>query len=129
MQSPRWLVLKGEREKALRALTRLRQGKFTEEEINAEMAEICAAVDNDGEKSSRMIDAVNDKVNLSRTAIISGACFLQHATGPLFGSIFGAYYVRSLKFINPFSVTTTTSAIMIVSVLICMFLSDTTGRR
>lgn len=120
--------MKGRHDEALSALTALRQGKFTEDEIAEEMSLIRQGIEREVEKG-KFIEIFQGKITAKRTAIVCLVNFFLHATGAIFGSVYGAIYIKSLNFVNPFTITTTNSAIQIFTVLISMVLSDWTGRR
>lgn len=70
-----------------------------------------------------------DKQEAKRAVIIIAVNFFLHATGPLFNSVYGAYFVKQLGFINPFIITCVGSATQILAVTISMVLVDKLGRR
>ncbi|KAI8233091.1 hypothetical protein K4K54_010974 [Colletotrichum sp. SAR 10_86] len=128
LASPRWLAMQGRNEEALIALTRLREGKFTEDEIAAEMAHIRAGIDREVEKG-KFKDMFHGKQMTKRTMSVIGVNFFMQATGSIFASVYGAIFVKQLGFINPFTVTIITSIINIFMCLCAMVLLDKMGRR
>lgn len=120
--------MQGRYDDALAALAALREGKFTEDEIAEEMNHIRQGIEREVEKG-KFVEAFQGVISLKRTAIVCLVNFFLHATGIIFGSVYGAIYIKSLDFVNPFTITTTNSAIQIGTVLISMVLSDWTGRR
>ncbi|KAF0325277.1 vegetative cell wall protein gp1 [Colletotrichum asianum] len=127
-ESPRWLAMQGRNEEALIALTRLREGKFTEDEIAAEMAHVRAGIDREVEKG-KFKDMFHGKQMTKRTMSVIGVNFFMQATGSIFASVYGAIFVKQLGFINPFTVTIITSIINIFMCLCAMVLLDKMGRR
>lgn len=69
-QSPRWLLLKGRRDEALASLTRLREGKRSEEEILMELEGIEFSLENEIEQGS--FKEIFQGVNLKRTMVAVG---------------------------------------------------------
>lgn len=127
-QSPRWYALKDRHEDALKALTRLRKGKYTEEAIAQELEHMVAGIQREVEQGTFM-DMFHDRQTTKRTMVVVGVNFFLQSTGSLFSSVYGAYFIRSLNMINPFTVTLITSAISLVSCLLAMVLVDRWGRR
>ncbi|KAF5012258.1 hypothetical protein FDECE_1639 [Fusarium decemcellulare] len=127
-ESPRWLALKGRNEEALQALRRLRQGKFTEEQIIEEMDHIQSGIEREVQRGA-FIDMFRGKQVAKRTLIVIAVNIFLHATGPLFSSIYGAYFVKQVGVVNPFTISTINSASQIIAVLISMALVDNLGRR
>ncbi|KAM0327191.1 hypothetical protein ACHAQA_006324 [Verticillium albo-atrum] len=126
-ESPRWLLRKNRPDEAKAMLLRLRQGAFTEEEIEAEFRELCAALDNEGEQG-KFLDIFRGK-NLLRTGIVVGVNFFQQATGQAFSSQYGAVYVRTLGIFNPVLFSLINSAISAVINFVSLFTTDKLGRR
>ncbi|KAK1625733.1 general substrate transporter [Colletotrichum phormii] len=115
-------------DEALIALTRLRQGSFTNEQIATEMSQIRAGIDHEVEKGTFM-DMFKGKQVTKRTMSVIGASFFLQATGSIFASVYGAIFVEQLGFINPFTVTMITLSINIVMCVCSMVLLDKLGRR
>lgn len=120
--------MKGRREDALKALILLRQGKFTEEEILAEMQHIQDGIEREVEKGT-FFDMFRGSQTTKRTFIVIFVNFFLHATGNLFSSVYGAYFVKQLGFINPFTMTVSNSAVQLVMCIVSMVLVDKLGRR
>lgn len=120
--------MQGRNEEALIALTRLREGSFTEEQIATEMSQIRAGIDYEVEKGTFM-DMFKGKQVTKRTMSVIGVNFFLQATGSIFASVYGAIFVKQLGFINPFTVTMITSSINIVMCVCSMVLLDKLGRR
>ncbi|VUC31109.1 unnamed protein product [Clonostachys rosea] len=126
-ESPRWLLRKNRPDEARRMLQRLRQGAFTEEEINAEFAQLQQALENEVEQG-KFIELFKGK-NLVRTAIVVGVNFFQQATGQAFSSQYGAVYVKTLGIINPRLFSLITSGIGVVICFTSLYTTDKMGRR
>ncbi|GAM36936.1 hypothetical protein TCE0_022r06424 [Talaromyces pinophilus] len=102
-ESPRWLILKNRHEDAMQELRKLRQGKYTDSEIEEEFRDIVQRIEIERQQGS-FFDIFR-KANLRRTIIVVGANFFLQATGQNFTSNYGALFAKSLGTINPFSVT------------------------
>ncbi|KAM0277362.1 hypothetical protein ACHAQH_005879 [Verticillium albo-atrum] len=126
-ESPRWLLRKNRPEEAKDMLLRLRQGAFTEEEIDAEFRELCSALENEQEQG-KFIEVFRGN-NLLRTAIVIGVNFFQQATGQAFASQYGAVYVRTLGIFNPVLFSLINSGINAVITTGTLFTTDKLGRR
>ena len=112
---------------AFTSLRALRRGAFTEEEISAEFHKIKASLDQKVEKGqfTEMFQGTNRK----RTFIAIGTNISLQLTGQNFVSIYGTIFIRSLKTINPFTMSCINSTISILVVSLTMILSDKWGRR
>ncbi|KAJ9639278.1 hypothetical protein H2204_003889 [Knufia peltigerae] len=126
-ESPRWLAMKDRPEAALESLRKLREGKFTEDEIKAEFQVIIAGLQLQHEKGT-FFDMWKG-VNLKRSLIVITANFFLQSTGQIFASIYGALFVKSLGTVNQFTITVITACINTVVCLISMALVDKVGRR
>lgn len=126
-QSPRWLIMKDRPEEALHSLRRLRQGKFSDLEIEAELKMIHAGINQEHEKGT--FKDMFRGVNLKRTLIVCAANFFLQATGSTFASVYGALFVKSLGTINPFTVTVIQAVISLFICLVAMVCVDRFGRR
>jgi MFS transporter, SP family, sugar:H+ symporter len=109
-ESSGWLASKGRYDDALDHLTRLRQGRFTDEQIAEEMALIRAGIEAEV-KQGKFMDMFMDKPTIKRTLIVVAVNFFLQVTGSLFGSVYGALFVESLNYIKPFTITTANSAV------------------
>lgn len=126
LQSPRRLILKNRHEDDMQELRKLRQGKFTDSEIEEEFQDIARRIEMERQHGS-YID-ISRKANLRRTIIVGANSFLQ-ATGQNFTSDYGALFAKSLVTINPFSVTVMLGAVNTAAAFLAMVLTDKLGRR
>lgn len=126
-ESPRWLLLKGRRKEAEANLRKLREGKFSEEAIQAEFSELCYTLEIEVEQGNfkECFKGLNGK----RTMLVVLVNFFQQATGQAFASQYGAIYVKTLGTINPFNFSLITAAVNISGLCIALALTDKIGRR
>ncbi|KAK5047097.1 hypothetical protein LTR84_007040 [Exophiala bonariae] len=125
-ESPRWLLLKGREEEAKASLQGLREGKFTQAQIDAEMEEIKMSLQLDQDKGS--LKEVFYGTNFKRTLIVIGVNIFLQLTGQNFASVYGTVFIKSIGTVNPFTMTSINTALNIVMVLITQLLTDVTGR-
>ncbi|KAI0019211.1 general substrate transporter [Xylariomycetidae sp. FL0641] len=130
-ESPRWLVTRGRREEALRHLRRLRGGAFSEAQIAAEHAAICEMHDRAAgrEQPPRLAEIFRRGPDRKRTALVTLNNVVLSCTGSNFASTYGAVYIKGLKTVNPFTVTTSTSAGVTVLCLLGVSVIDKVGRK
>lgn len=132
-ESPRWLVLKDRREDALKMLRELREGKFTEHEIEQEFLAIEAACsqsqasNKDLSFSTRWLSIWSSK-HIKRSGIVFGTNFFLHGTGNAFASMYGPLFYASLG-VNPFSMTVINLSVNLLSSIATLILVDKIGRR
>lgn len=126
-ESPRWLLRKGQDDEALVNLRRLREGPFTEEDIQAEFTELRTSLENEVEQG-RFIELFQGK-NLKRTAIVAVVNILQQACGQAFASQYSAIYVKTLGTINPFGYQLINAAVNITTMICILLWADLAGRR
>lgn len=87
-ESPRWLLKNGKADQARSSLTTLRQGTFTDEEIDHEFRELQYALETEVEKGKFV--EIFQGLNLKRTFLVVMCNFFQQATGQAFSSQYGA---------------------------------------
>ncbi|UPL02443.1 hypothetical protein LCI18_013377 [Fusarium solani-melongenae] len=126
-ESPRWLLRKDRVEEAWQNLCKLREGAFTEEQIEAEFKELRTSLEQEVEQG-RFIELLQGN-NLKRTAIVIAVNFLMQASGQAFVSQYGAVYVKTLGTINPFGFNLITAGINIVTLTCILLWTDVIGRR
>lgn len=127
IQSPRWLVLKDRPEDGMKALRQLRDGKFTDQEIEEEFAVIVAGIRQEVEQGS--FQDIFKRDQFRRTMVVLGCNFLLQATGQIFTQMYGALFVKSLGTINPFTVTIILAVVNTLTAILAMVLTDKLGRR
>ncbi|KAI0018645.1 sugar transporter [Xylariomycetidae sp. FL0641] len=127
-ESPRWLVLKDRHEAALQSLRLLRQGKFTDDEIQAEFEFIREGIAQEHEKGT-FLDMFRGKVSRRRTFIVFGVNFFLQTTGSLFVTVYAALFIKGLGTVNPFTITAVLGGSNVFHAAVSMVLVDRLGRR
>ena len=126
-QSPRWLLVKGREEEAIKSLTLLRKGRFTDAEITAELDALRVILQEQNENG--VYADLWRGTNLRRTLITMGTNFFLHITGQIFASKYGDVYIQSLNSINPFTMVTVNQVCNLVAVVVSMAPVDRWGRQ
>ncbi|TGJ82197.1 hypothetical protein E0Z10_g6576 [Xylaria hypoxylon] len=126
-ESPRWLLMKDRPEDAMKSLRRLRLGKFTEDQIQQEFNEFQSTI-NLTVTSNPQFKELFHGSNLRRTLIVIGVNVFLQITGQNFSSVYGTIFIKSLKTINPFTMTSINTAVNIFMVFVTQYLCDITGR-
>ncbi|PKY03801.1 general substrate transporter [Aspergillus campestris IBT 28561] len=125
-ESPRLLLINARPEKARQSLQKLRQGRFTDDEIEQEFQQLCDTIDITTDQGS--FREIFRGSHMQRTLIIVGVNIFMQVTGDSFVSQYGTAFVRTIDTVNPFSMVCIYSAINIFVSLVAMLLSDTVGR-
>lgn len=128
-ESPRWLLRKNRPEEAMTHLRRLRQGIFSEEEIEREYDQLRVSLESEPETNNVRFVELFQGTNLKRTFIVIVVNFFMQASGQAFASQYGAIYVKTLGIINPFGFALTLVAVNIVTLIGVLLWADLCGRR
>lgn len=126
-ESPRWLLRKNRVEDAWSNFRMLREGAFSEEQMEAEFKELRTSLEQEVEQGK--FSELFRGLNLKRTAIAIGVNIFQQVGGQAFVSQYGAIYVKSLGTINPFKFSLITSGINIITMVTILLWTDLIGRR
>lgn len=126
-ESPRWLLRQNRTSEAKANLKLLRQGAFTEEQIEAEFRELQFSLEQEVEQG-KFIELFQG-TNRKRTTIAILVNVIHQITGQSFASSYGAIFVKSLGSINPFIFTIILSTISMFTIGTILLLSDHFGRR
>lgn len=127
-ESPRWLILKGKKEEAMRSLVRLRNGTIYESEIINEYESIISSVEAEKQEKSKYTELFTG-TNKRRTLIVILANIFQQVTGQAFASQYGTIFIKSLNTVDPFQMSIVSSVVAIVAVIIVLLFTDEFGRK
>ena len=102
-ESPRWLLLNGRDEEALKSLTWIRNGAYDELALRAEFEEMRLNALRDLENQSKwlVLDLFRG-TNLRRTLLSVGVGLINPGTGAMFVLAFNTYFFKVLRIANPF---------------------------
>ncbi|KAJ5748754.1 uncharacterized protein N7511_010450 [Penicillium nucicola] len=127
-ESPRWLVRKGHRERAIKHLRWLRGSAFTEQEAEVEVNILQESVDGDAVTKGHWKDFLKGS-NKRRLGIAIASGMFNQLTGQSFMSQYGAIFIKSLNTMSPFTFRVVSSAVTLVGPIISFSLVDLIGRR
>ncbi|KIX05525.1 uncharacterized protein Z518_06397 [Rhinocladiella mackenziei CBS 650.93] len=125
-ESPRWLVRKGKKGRAVRWLNTLngsKPGYGAEQEATL----LQAAIDRDMEMKGRWIDLLKGVNRRTMIAVVSGA--FNQLTGQSFVSQYGAIFVKSFNRMDPFVYRVISAAITCAGPIVVFTCVDIVGRR
>lgn len=128
-ESPRWLAMKGRHDEALSSLTRLRKGKFSDDEIRREFEDVLEALQHERDMERGEFLDLFRGANLRRTLIVLTVNFFLQATGQAFASQYGALFIKGLGTVNQFTMSMIASVINFFVSLGSMFAVESLGRR
>ncbi|KAI1372623.1 hexose transporter [Hypoxylon crocopeplum] len=128
-ETPRYLIKKGQHDKAARSLSQLRRIEPAHDAIQAELREIQANHDFEMSiGSSSYIDCFKGPM-LKRQLTGMGLQALQQLTGINFIFYYGTQYFKNSGIQDPFTIQMITSCINVVSTLPGLWAVDKIGRR
>ncbi|KAI0376873.1 hexose transporter [Hypomontagnella monticulosa] len=128
-ETPRFLIKKGQHDKAARSLSRLRRLEHTHVAIQEELREIQANHDYEMSiGSSTYIDCFRGPM-LKRQLTGMGLQALQQLTGINFIFYYGTQYFKNSGIQDPFTIQMITSCINVVSTIPGLWAVDRLGRR
>ncbi|KAF2163119.1 hypothetical protein M409DRAFT_37302, partial [Zasmidium cellare ATCC 36951] len=128
--TPRWHASRGRDEKAMSALRRLRGSTYTEEELEAEHAEVVAFIEI--ERSLRTSTSFADcfrGTDRRRTLLTIGMTLSQAWSGIAFISSYGTYFFQLSGIQNAFTITIVTGVCGIAGSISSVVLVGYVGRR
>ncbi|KAI1408381.1 high-affinity glucose transporter [Hypoxylon sp. FL1857] len=128
-ETPRYLIKRGQHEKAAKSLSRLRRIGANDDAIQSELREIQANHDYEMSiGSATYLDCFREGM-LKRTLTGMGLQALQQLTGINFIFYYGTQYFKNSGIQDPFTIQMITSSINVVSTLPGLWAVDKLGRR
>uniref|UniRef100_A0A0B7KFS9 Major facilitator superfamily (MFS) profile domain-containing protein n=1 Tax=Bionectria ochroleuca TaxID=29856 RepID=A0A0B7KFS9_BIOOC len=129
-ESPRWLLGKGRKEEAMKALSYMRAGGSTEEEVATELNLIDLAMQEERENNLATSYADCFKgTNLRRTIIAIGVQILQQAQGNSFTTTYLVIFLKQVGVKEPLLINVAKMCCNFGATLLTFFLTDMLGRR
>lgn len=129
-ESPRWLVKRNRHDSAHKALSYIRNGVATDEEVNEELSLIEEAVREQAElhKATSYLDCLKG-FNGRRTMIAVGVQVLQQLSGNAFMLSYSVIFMYQVGVTDPLASSMARTAMAIGGSLFAFYLADKIGRR
>jgi len=129
-ESPRWLLLNGRDQEALKALTWIRNGAYNKLALQSEFEEMRLNALHDLESQSiwLALDLFRG-TNLRRTLLCVGIGCINPGIGAMFILAFGTYFFKMVGVIDPFKWIVLTQFIGVIGLLLAYYTLDRWGRR
>lgn len=129
-ESPRWLLMHGKDEQALKALTWIRNGAFDRLTLQSEFEEMRLNALHDLERQSPwlMLDLLRG-TNLRRTLLSVGVGLVNPGIGAMFVLAFGTYFLEVVGVADPFKWIVLTQWIGVVGLFGAYYALGKLGRR
>jgi len=129
-ESPRWLLLQGKEEQALKSLTWIRNGAYDELALRSEFEEMRLNALHDLEMQSKwLVFDLLRGTNLRRTMLCLGVGLINAGIGAMFVLAFGTYFFKVTGVTKPFKWIVLTQWIGVIGLLFAYYLLDRVGRR
>ncbi|OKL56640.1 hypothetical protein UA08_08358 [Talaromyces atroroseus] len=129
-ESPRWLLSKGRREEALKALEFMRHGSATHDQVVAELDLLQQAIDEQEamHQASSFVDCFKGS-NGRRTLIAIGIQVLQQSQGNSFVTTYLVIFLEQIGVASPLLISCANACTSFAGTVLAFFLSDYIGRR
>ncbi|KAK7923543.1 hypothetical protein PG985_007614 [Apiospora marii] len=121
--SPRWVLQKDRPEEAMAILRLLREGRFSNDEIEGDSREYKATINNALHQGH--FEELFQGRKFPAAAVFMWALSL---TGQNFTSVHRTYFIGTIGVVKPFAMTNVNTAIEIVMALVTQSLTDVVGR-